>query len=69
VYMLALFGSGLQKIGVGFPITLSRYKSMTSDNPAPMQKTFDVLGPSTYSLDEGVQITAKWLTSFWQKNA
>lgn len=69
VYMLALFGSGLQKIGVGFPITLSRYKSMTSDNPAPMEKTFEVLGPTKYSLDEGVQITAKWLTGFWQKNA
>ncbi|QEC78083.1 NAD-dependent epimerase/dehydratase family protein [Mucilaginibacter ginsenosidivorax] len=68
VYTLAVVGSGLQKINVKFPITLSRYKNMISENPAPMEPTFKVTGESRYSVDEGVEITTKWLKGFWEKN-
>ncbi len=67
VYGLALVGSFLQKFRVKFPITLSRYKSMTSDNPAPMEKTMQVLGESKYTLQEGVKISTDWLIDFWEK--
>jgi nucleoside-diphosphate-sugar epimerase len=66
VYLLACGGSALQKCKISFPITLSRYKSMTSDNPAPMKKTFEVLGTPSVSLQEGVKITTEWLQHFWQ---
>jgi len=67
VYTLALAGSMLQTFRVRFPITLSRYKSMTTDNPAPMEKTFGILGLPPYTQEEGVKQTASWLWTFWQR--
>ena len=66
VYPLALTGSILRKFHIRFPITLSRYKSMITDNPAPMEKTFSVLGTPPFSQKEGVKHTADWLLAFWQ---
>lgn len=68
VYGLAITGSVLQKIGIRFPITLSRYKSMTTDNPAPMENTFSTLGSPPYTMEEGVKITTEWLWDFWKMN-
>lgn len=67
VYTLALTGSMLRIFKVRFPITLSRYKSMTTDNPAPMEKTFNVLGMPPYTQQEGAKQTTDWLWSFWQR--
>lgn len=67
VYILATTGSLLRKAGITFPITLSRYKSMTTDNPAPMEKTFSVLGTPPFTLQQGVQETTDWLKLFWTK--
>lgn len=66
VYLLAAAGSGLRKLGIRFPITLSRYQSMTTDNPAPMEKTFTLLGVPPYTQKEGVKETTDWLKDFWQ---
>lgn len=65
IYNLALIGSLLRKISIKFPITLSRYRSMTTDNPAPMDKTFKVLGDPPYTLQSGIQETVNWLVNFW----
>jgi len=65
IFSLAILGSILRKAGIKFPITLSRYKSMTTDNPAPMNKTFDVLGKPPYTLEQGIQQTVTWLKDFW----
>jgi nucleoside-diphosphate-sugar epimerase len=67
VYMLAITGSALRYLRIRFPITLSRYKSMTTDNPAPMDKTFTILGNPPYSQKEGVKQTTEWLFQFWHK--
>ncbi len=67
VYSLALAGSALRKVRIKFPITLSRYKSMTTDNPAPMEKTFTLLGSPPYTQQEGVKQTTDWLRTFWQR--
>jgi GlcNAc-P-P-Und epimerase len=61
VYSLALIGDILKTMGIKFPITTSRYRSMTSNNPADMRKTFKELGPARYSLQEGIDETVKWL--------
>jgi GlcNAc-P-P-Und epimerase len=66
VYALAVGGTILQKMKIKFPITLSRYESMTSNNPAPMEKTLKLLGTPKYSMQEGVDITTKWLFDFWK---
>jgi len=41
---LAVFGDILKIVGITFPITSSRYKSMTTSNIAPMDKTFKIIG-------------------------
>ncbi len=68
VYLLAATGSLLRKTGIRFPITLSRYKSMTTDNPAPMDKTFHILGTPPYNLQQGVKETTEWLEHFWSRD-
>ena len=65
MYALAVTGTLLRNLKIKFPITLSRYKSMTTNNPAPMAKTFELLGKPPYSLEEGVAMTVDWLNSFW----
>lgn len=61
VYFIALFGSLLKIINVTFPITISRYRSMTKSNPAPMEKTLNLIDQQKFSLEEGIDITVKWL--------
>ncbi len=41
---------------------------MTTDNPAPMKKTLELLGKPPHNLKEGVAITVDWLNTFWKKN-
>ena len=67
VFMAALAGTILMKFKINFPITLSRYRSMTSSNPAPMEKTIEVLGKPKYSMQEGIAITTDWLFEFWNR--
>lgn len=67
VYLLAVAGTVLRKVRIKFPITLSRYRSMTTDNPAPMQKTFEILGQPPHTMEQGVQETTNWLHNFWQQ--
>jgi GlcNAc-P-P-Und epimerase len=61
IYGLALVGDALQQVKIKFPITTSRYKSMTTDNPAYMGKTFEELGKPKYTLTEGIEETVKWM--------
>lgn len=61
VFGLALFGDLLCKVGVKFPITISRYRSMTTSNPAPMEKTVQEVGDKMIDWKEGIEITSKWL--------
>jgi nucleoside-diphosphate-sugar epimerase len=66
---LAVIGDILLLCGIKFPITSSRYKSMTTDNDISMNETFDLLGPSPYSMQEGINETVRWLIEqdpqFW----
>jgi nucleoside-diphosphate-sugar epimerase len=69
VKALALGGDALASLKIRFPITTSRYKSMTSSNSAPMKKTFDALGAPRLTLQEGINETVAWLknkNSFWR---
>jgi nucleoside-diphosphate-sugar epimerase len=61
IFLLAITGDLLRLFKIKFPITLSRYRSMTTDNPAFMDKTFDELGEPKYSLQEGINETVQWL--------
>lgn len=57
---LALCGDLLHVVGLPFPITSGRFRSMTSDYITPMDATESVLGKAPYSLEEGVKATVAW---------
>jgi len=61
---IALVGDLMRLIGVKPPLDSSRYRSMTSDYLTPMDRTFDLLGPPPYSLEEGVAATVAWLSRY-----
>lgn len=63
IFLLAVLGNFLSSFNVKFPITVSRYRSMTTNNAAPMEKTFSVFGKPPISLDQGVSETIEWLRS------
>lgn len=64
IKILALIGDILVKLGVAFPITSSRYRSMTTSNSAPMEKTFNTLGYPSRTLDESVDLTIEWMMQY-----
>lgn len=61
VRLAALVGDGLRLLGIGFPITSSRYRSMTESNPAPMEKTLETFGVPPFSLDQGIGECVAWM--------
>jgi nucleoside-diphosphate-sugar epimerase len=62
--LLGAVGDVAEFAGLKFPITTSRYRSMTTDYIPDMSKTFELLGPSKFSLEEGVKKTVKWLEEY-----
>jgi GlcNAc-P-P-Und epimerase len=63
--MLALLGDIPTALtGRPFFINSSRYRSMITDYPTPLQPTFDLIGPSRYSLTDGINETVNWLRSY-----
>ena len=61
VRILALVGDALGSLRIRFPITSSRYKSMTTSNDVLMSKTIDAFGLPPYSLNEAIDDTVAWL--------
>jgi nucleoside-diphosphate-sugar epimerase len=62
--MLALLGDIPTRLtGRPFLINSSRFRSMITDYPTPMDKTFALLGENPYTLDEGIRETVEWLRS------
>ena len=62
LWSVAMTGSALSSVGLSFPITLSRYKSMTTDYATPITATRDIVGKAPYDLEKGVEETVQWLT-------
>jgi nucleoside-diphosphate-sugar epimerase len=60
--MIGLVGDMAGWVGVKFPLTSSRVRSMTQNYLTPMDKTFETFGEPPFSLKQGVQQTAEWLT-------
>jgi nucleoside-diphosphate-sugar epimerase len=60
--LLARAGDLVSKVtGKSFFITSSRFRSMTESYLAPMDWTFEALGPNKYDLGEGIRQTVAWL--------
>jgi nucleoside-diphosphate-sugar epimerase len=63
--VLAATGNVLAAVGLRFPITLSRYRSMTEDYFSPVEITSRDFGSPPYSLEQGIQETVAWLREYW----
>jgi len=67
--ILAKVGDAIRVFYSTFPISSSRFRSMTEDYVTPMDTTFKALGPPKYSIHDGVRQTGEWLRSeddFWR---
>jgi GlcNAc-P-P-Und epimerase len=62
---LALLGDIPTRLtGKPFLINSSRFRSMTTDYPTPMEPTFELLGGNPYSLEDGIRETVAWLRTY-----
>lgn len=60
----AWFGDLFERVcGRRFPLDSHRLRSMTEDYLAPMKPTFDLLGPPRHSVEEGFDLTLRWLAA------
>lgn len=60
VRSMALGGDVLKLVGIGFPITSGRFRSMTSDYITPMDRTIAALGEAPWTLEAGVDAMVRW---------
>ena len=60
VRTLAVTGDVLKGVGLPFPITSGRFRSMTSDYITPRDRTIEALGPAPFSVEEGVKAMVAW---------
>ena len=65
VRLLGWAGDLFFTLRIKFPITSSRYKSMTSSNIAPMERTFQTFGLPPYSLKAGISETVEWMKLYF----
>jgi nucleoside-diphosphate-sugar epimerase len=63
VRMLAWVGDAAKALGIGFPITSGRYRSMTTDYITPMDATIAALGQAPWTMEAGVDETIRWYDS------
>jgi nucleoside-diphosphate-sugar epimerase len=61
VFMAALVGDIIEKIGITFPMTTFRLKNMTTDNIVDLSNTIQVASELPYSRVEGIHRTLEWL--------
>ncbi len=61
---IGYMGDGITRLGLQFPLTSSRYRSMTSDYVVSMDATYRLLGLPPISLEEGVRETVRWLEGY-----
>ncbi len=53
-------GDVLTAVGMPFPITSGRYRSMTSAYETPMDRTITALGEAPYTMEEGIREMVRW---------
>ncbi|HEX3932294.1 MAG TPA: NAD(P)-dependent oxidoreductase [Nocardioides sp.] len=58
---LGRVGDLMGRAGVRAPLTSSRVGNMIGPSDAPMDRTFELLGESPWTLDAGVAETVRWL--------
>ncbi|MGZ5053607.1 MAG: NAD-dependent epimerase/dehydratase family protein [Methylobacter sp.] len=67
VRILAMCGDLFGLLHIKFPITSSRYKSMTTSNGVSMVKTIKAFGFPPYTLEDGIKDTIEWMKIYHPK--
>jgi nucleoside-diphosphate-sugar epimerase len=74
LYVIAFFGTILNKIGLKFPLNLTRYNNMIDDYSTPMENTIELLGLSHPNLETNIKETVNWFKNegniyfpYWEK--
>jgi len=62
---LAKFGDGVTALGMRFPITSTRYNSMSEDYLTPVQDTYNVLGAPPYDMRTGIDLFIYWYKNIY----
>ncbi|AHM61606.1 NAD-dependent epimerase/dehydratase [Flammeovirgaceae bacterium 311] len=57
---LAFTGDLLKRFNISFPITSTRFNSMTQDYLTPIEKSYKYLGRPPFSMEEGVKEIVGW---------
>lgn len=57
---IALTGDLLKAFNISFPLTSTRFNSMTQDYLTTVEKTYAVLGEPPYSMEQGVKEIVEW---------
>jgi GlcNAc-P-P-Und epimerase len=57
---IALTGDVITGVGGRFPLTSTRFNSMTQDYITPIEKTIATLGRAPYAMEEGVKEMVEW---------
>lgn len=60
IRLAALGGDVLKAIGIPFPITSGRFRSMTNDYITPMDRTIEAFGQAPWSMEQGVKEFVRW---------
>jgi nucleoside-diphosphate-sugar epimerase len=60
VKMLAITGDILKNFNISFPITSTRFNSMTQDYLTPIDKSYVALGQPPYTMQAGVKEIIEW---------
>ncbi len=60
VRSIAFGGDILKAVRIPFPITTSRFRSMTSDYITPMDRTINAFGEAPWTLDAGAKEMVRW---------
>ncbi|MEO0472998.1 MAG: NAD(P)-dependent oxidoreductase, partial [Bacteroidota bacterium] len=60
VKMIALTGDALKAFDIGFPLTTTRFNSMTQDYITPIEKTILTLGDAPYDMESGIKEMIDW---------
>ena len=61
IFIVAIFGSLLNRLGINFPITIFRYKNMTRENQLDLKKIHSLTNKLPYSRIEGTKKTIYWI--------
>ena len=61
--LIALIGDLLNKFGLPFPYNSFRLKNITTEYVVDMSQTKEICGDVPYSVEQGVELTAKWVKS------